>query len=345
MRQYALESALVVIVLTCLVIGLPVPEPAFSGYGLNSSWDPGSQLLEWEVYVESGSPQAFKDFHVELGDGNYTDFEAVSMPAGWDYLVYYVQDGPGTWISFFGSTARTSGTFIVRYTGDADVVPSSVWRLTDDGDYNAKTGIIPGEGGNGALAPWWVGVNTEAKVAVHVLAHESRTCVDGLPTITDCFDIISTCPGNDVDFFPVFFDLVEYTGVEYSVEWPGTYSCGFTSCSDLTIGNIIWPAGTVPLEDRTDWISHAWFDCHTEPVAIPGWGWIYEPVPAMIRIVANTEGGFIWVAECGEPGSVYELNEPVCNFAAGIAGAIGESACQPSSVRSSTWGGIKHLFR
>jgi hypothetical protein len=202
--------------------------------------------------------------------------------------------------------------------------------------------VIPGEGGTGADAPEDEGLNTQAKVAVHVLNHGSRGCTKSFPVIMDCSDIIATCPGNDVDFFPVFFNLVEYQGFEYSVEWPGTYSCNFISCSYSTIGSIVWPAGAVPPETNQDWIGQAWEECQPHTIAIPGWGWIFEPGPATIRIVACTSTYGLYIGDCRWPSG---LNQPVCYFAAGIGGALGDEPCGPSTIENTTWGGIKAIFK
>ena len=94
------------------------------------------------------------------------------------------------------------------------------------------------------------GLSPDAKVIVHVLPHTSRTCTKNFPTgISTCEDIITTEASTDCDCFPVFFNLTEYQGFDYSMTWPGTYSCVFTSCSVLTIGGIQWPGQGV---------SHAW---------------------------------------------------------------------------------------
>ena len=56
------------------------------------------------------------------------------------------------------------------------------------------------------------GANENAKAAIHVLAHDpDLTCSRNFPVIALCDEIVTTYEGcGDVDFFPVFFDLVEY---------------------------------------------------------------------------------------------------------------------------------------
>jgi hypothetical protein len=218
----------------------------------------------------------------------------------------------------------------------------SEWILTDDGDDDPNTRRIPGEQGRTVHAPAPLSVNYQAKVAVHVTPHAARACAKSFPVITDCSDIVATCAANDVDFFPVFFGLEEYQAVEYGVDWPGTYSCSFTICSYLQIGDIVWPAGTVPPRDRTDGISQIWDGCQQGSIAIPGWGWVNEPAPATIRIVPHPLAGHLVVADCRW---LPILIVPTCNFAAGIAGATGEEPCGPSNVEPTTWSNIKAMFR
>ena len=175
----------------------------------------------------------------------------------------------------------------------------------------------------------YAGFNLDAKVAVHVEVHASRTCTKGFPTLTGCGDIITTEPGPDVDAFPVFFDLVEYQGFDYGMTWPGMYSCAFTSCSDLAIGTILWPG---------DGISHAWYVCRPGPVAIPGYGWFYDY--GMICIVPHPTAGGPNIGDC-----YGNLDRPICIFCAGIGGYIGDDPCWPTGTEQSTWGNIKSMFK
>ena len=72
------------------------------------------------------------------------------------------------------------------------------------------------------------GLNANAKVAVHVIPHASRSCTKSYPTITACEEIIYTEAGADVDAFPVFFELAEYQGLDYGMTWPdGIYTPNF----------------------------------------------------------------------------------------------------------------------
>jgi hypothetical protein len=176
------------------------------------------------------------------------------------------------------------------------------------------------------------GVNHLAKVSVHALPHAARSCVKSFPAVDGCEDILTTEAGNDVDAFPVFYDMIEYQGFDYGLTWPGAYSCSFTSCSDLTIGNILWPG---------DGISHAWYVCQYASVGITGWGWIYDN--GMICVVPHPGTGLITIGDChlGD-------DEPLCPQCAAIGGFIGDDPCEPcdpTAREKATWGGMKSLFR
>ena len=186
------------------------------------------------------------------------------------------------------------------------------------------------------LALWssaMAGQNGGAAVAVHVMEHDTRTCVKGFPSIQGCYDIVTTVAANDVDCFPVFYWLIEYQGFDYGLSWPGTYSCVFTSCSDLTIGSIV---------NAGDGVSQAWLTCHKDDPVIPGWAWIYEPGAATISVVAHPVAGAINIGDCSG-----DLDQPFFEHCAGIGGAQGSSnPCSGlTGTDESTWGSIKGLFR
>jgi hypothetical protein len=155
------------------------------------------------------------------------------------------------------------------------------------------------------------GVNRWAKVAVHVLPHESRSCAKNFPAIVWCDEIVYQTHDRDVDAFPVFFDLVEYQGFEYGITFPGPYSCAFTSCSDLAVGTITWPG---------DGISQAWYTCQAGPSAITGWGWIYGT--GIVQVIAHPAAGGPIVGDCA-----MECDEVIDNYYAGVGSASGYNPC------------------
>jgi hypothetical protein len=129
----------------------------------------------------------------------------------------------------------------------------------------------------------------------------------------------------------VFFDLVEYQGVEYGMCWPEwTYSAAWTQCADLVIGGIVWPG---------DGISQTWTECQNEAIVITGWAWLYADGPGLVTVCVHPTAGVIQVLDCAEG-----LDEPVGNFPAGVFGAEGEDPCQPVMIQPTTWGAIKGMF-
>jgi hypothetical protein len=174
----------------------------------------------------------------------------------------------------------------------------------------------------------FAGANVDAKVAVHVRAHNAKAgCT---VAITGCMDIVTTEPGYSVDAFPVFFDLVEFLGCEYGLCWPTwTYSAAFSNCADLVIGSILWPG---------DGASHTWTSCQVG-VAVPSFVWLYADGPGMICPCPHPISGVISVLDCAEG-----LDDPMCIFCAGVYGAFGDDPCDPTGTEPSTWGEIKGLF-
>ncbi|MGD9140724.1 MAG: hypothetical protein PVJ42_04210 [bacterium] len=159
------------------------------------------------------------------------------------------------------------------------------------------------------------GHNFDGKVAVHVLPHEDRTCSKAFPVISYCGEIITTYEGcGDIDFFPVFFNLNGYTGMNYGMIWPGSGSCLFTSCSDFKIGDFTWSGGGM---------AQVWGECQGGPVGIPGWGWISCDEPGQICVVEHPENYVLSVADC-----LYQEDEMRKSFCAGVCGAGGMDPCE-----------------
>jgi len=160
----------------------------------------------------------------------------------------------------------------------------------------------------------WASHNPNAKVAIHIKSHNAKQTCNSLPAISDSSEIRTTYEGSNFDFFPVFFNLTEYLGVEYGVAWPAwAYSCAFTSCSDLVIGDVNWSG---------EGVSHAWTDCQYGAVGMPGWGWLYADSAGMICIIDHPDANAINVLDCHEG-----LDEPVDNFCAGVYGGVGDDPC------------------
>lgn len=176
------------------------------------------------------------------------------------------------------------------------------------------------------------GQNPNAKVAVHVKAHNAKQNCLSLPVPADCAGITTTYAGYNFDGFPVFFDLYGATTIEFGLQWPAwAYSCAYTNCADLVIGGIMWPG---------DNISHAWQTCQMGYAVIGGWGWWYADGPGMICPVPHSESGFLGVIDCE-----FAEDVPMCVFCAGVYGELGDDPCEPTATEASTWGGIKSMFK
>jgi hypothetical protein len=173
--------------------------------------------------------------------------------------------------------------------------------------------------------------NPMAKVAVHVKDHNSKQGCAALPAIEACEDINTTYAQHSFDAFPVFFDLVEYQGVEYGMCWPDwAYSAAWTQCADLVIGEISWPG---------DGISQTWTECHGEAIVITGWAWLYADGPGLVAVCDHPISGATLILDCASG-----LDEPIGNYPAGVFGAEGEDPCVPVMIEPTTWGAIKGIF-
>ncbi len=179
------------------------------------------------------------------------------------------------------------------------------------------------------------GANPDAKALIHVERHESRTCLKNFPEINSLTDVYTYEESRDVDAFPVFFDLSEYKSFDYALWWPGTYSCALVSCSDLTTGTITWP---------WDGVSHAWYSCQPGPIAVVGWGWIYDI--GCICMMSHPAAHAVTVTDCDG-----KLDTVKFRYFAEIGGYYhwpGDPPCCPADstpTDPTSWGEIKTLFR
>jgi hypothetical protein len=154
--------------------------------------------------------------------------------------------------------------------------------------------------------------NPYAKVAVHVQAHDPTvSCSREFPPATGCAGVRATYADCSFDCFPVFFDLCEYRGIEFSLSWPDwTYSASWHSCADVSIGDIRKPG---------DGVAVGWNECHLVSAVIPGWAWMYADGPGLVCVSPHPASGVIGILDCygGWSGPTY-------NFCAGVCGAEGE---------------------
>jgi hypothetical protein len=188
------------------------------------------------------------------------------------------------------------------------------------------------------------GNNPNVKVGVHVLPHDpERGCYLNFPVVDDPSDIVFTYGGcgQEVDFFPIFFDLTECRAVEYAVVWPGSQTCTFTVCSYSHIGQLI---------NSGDWIAQCWQSCKTGYAIIPGWGEVTMDQPGYVCLAEVEQSGRIGILDCDDA-----VDEPTANFCAGVCGTIGQNPCSAGITGTigeddqetalTTWGKIKSLFR
>jgi hypothetical protein len=178
------------------------------------------------------------------------------------------------------------------------------------------------------------GLNPQVKAGVHILPHDpERWCYSNFAEINGPEDIVFTYEGcEEVDFFPVFFDLNECLCVQYAVVWPGYETCSFNPCSFSHIGEIIEPG---------DWIVHCFEECRTGYAVIPGWGEVTMDEYGLVCLMPLPQTGTIDILDCHDA-----IDHPVANFCAGVCGRVGEDPLQEDQATvSSTWGSIKGLFR
>jgi hypothetical protein len=167
-------------------------------------------------------------------------------------------------------------------------------------------------------APARSGQNPNAKVAVHIEAHNpERTCAD-LPVIEYCSDIVWTYDGcGDVDIFPVVYNIYGCRAFQYRLVWPSEWGTGVSShCGDLAIGDI---------RRSGDGMIVAWQECQLTPSCIPGWVSLTATTPGTIRVEPGDTGLGYWeiiLVDC-----LFQEDEPWLYFSGGACGAEGESPC------------------
>jgi hypothetical protein len=184
------------------------------------------------------------------------------------------------------------------------------------------------------------GNNPGAKGTIHVRPHNAKAgCNYG--TIEGCADIVMSEPGFSVDAFPIFYELTEYQGCEYSVTWPDwTYPPAFTNCADLVIGTIANPG---------DGVSHTWLACQTG-VCVPAFLWLYADGPGQVCISGNPlhphKPGTAFVLDCAEGLDVL-VGWGCAGVYGGTPAPASGDACEelpPPATQPTTWGEIKGMF-
>jgi hypothetical protein len=176
--------------------------------------------------------------------------------------------------------------------------------------------------------------NQNLKVALHVRAHETRTCSKNMPYINGRADLERVWDAyTDVDVFFVVFSYDSLTGVQFGLRWPQDWGSAFTShCGDLAIGSI---------RDPGDGLSLTWQTCQTAhdrprywPVA---WAWLSPASDGEVSVTSH----FLTVADCAflesEPESIFNAGLNVDPYEGPPNGRV---ATVPA-----TWGAVKAMFR
>jgi hypothetical protein len=185
-----------------------------------------------------------------------------------------------------------------------------------------------------------MGSNPSNKVALHVKSHPT-SCAEGYPVFLDCLSIQTTYPGcGDVDVMPVFYDLVEFTAVEFGLAWLHDPSASmlWTRCKgDAAVGTIVHSG---------DGTMITWTACQVAYSIAPGFGWLTVGGPEFIRLDNYPVTHRCGVTDCQAPPGPYFDCSGVSG--AGVCGLVGDDPCRPvdpSETVPTTWGAIKALVR
>jgi uncharacterized repeat protein (TIGR01451 family) len=155
------------------------------------------------------------------------------------------------------------------------------------------------------------------KVAIHVVA--DGTSCKSLPSFDYCASINTTYIGTgDVDIIPVFFDLVNYSAVEFGLSWPPDWgTCSFVPCGTGTVlGSICNPG---------DGIVMVWPTCQNGYSVPVGYGWLTARSSGRVDLIDSpwSLGHRIGFTDCGQT-----FYPPVVTFSAGIGWIEGDEPCR-----------------
>jgi len=180
------------------------------------------------------------------------------------------------------------------------------------------------------------GGSPSGKVAIHVKAH-GTPCGANFPVFTTCSDIRTSYQGCDeIDAVVVFFNLTEYTAVEFGLMWPQQWASGtWVQCNGDAVSGYIEMPG--------DGILISWSTCQRTWAAAPGYAWLLAATPGWITIVRDPATAFVGTTDCSSsPGPQQHWVLGTC--AAGACGRFGSNPCY-EAIEPATWGTIKGMFR
>jgi hypothetical protein len=180
------------------------------------------------------------------------------------------------------------------------------------------------------------GTNPSGKVAIHVRAHPTP-CPGGFPVFTGCSEIQSSYTGcGEIDILTVFFDLNEYTGVEFGLRWPVEWgSMSWVLCNgDAVSGYIMMPG---------DGVGVSWSICQRTWAVAPGYGWTVATSPGYIWPTINPATECLGTLDCSSsPGPHYDWSREV--YWGGACGQAGANPCS-DAIEPAAWGSIKAMFK
>jgi hypothetical protein len=167
-----------------------------------------------------------------------------------------------------------------------------------------------------AVSSAWAGANPTWKVALHVQNHNSKQSCSNLPALAGCQDIVTTYAGcTDVDVFVVIYDMNEYLGADFGLDWPAEWgSAAFTHCADLGIGDIIDPG---------DGAALAWATCQYSTIKPIAWVWLFPTAAGNVDIIPSSLSEALVIYDCS-----YIEEAPAAVYSAGICGAPGDDPCR-----------------
>jgi len=180
----------------------------------------------------------------------------------------------------------------------------------------------------------FAGGNPLTKLAVHVKA--TGTTCKSVPQFATCSGIVFDYEGGgDIHVVPVFFDMTEFTVIEFGLTWPAEWltMSWFRCKGSLAIGTITNPG---------DGTAISYGLCQSLTNTACGYGWLIPTGPGLIVPVPNPATGQMGVVDCApSPGPYYDV--PMCVSAGGYM-MPGDDPCRPTATEESTWGSIKSMF-
>lgn len=195
------------------------------------------------------------------------------------------------------------------------------------------------------------GENAGAKILVHVGSTTTKNqCTSQTPE--NCRDAVVT--GNVGGFYHLYVcvgnhsDSLGVAGVQFGVEYDANPNSGvdvfsWNQCATLEFAMDGWPnsqTGTIVTWDRAN-------DCQYGPsTATVGYFYVGVYSPDRFILIPRPNDGFAKVADCNSSEDDLTLAAPSALGYADFAVGDGYNPCSTIvPTRSTTWGGVKSLYR